>query len=140
VLTTTQQTTLAAEHTPAPWAEPFEDELSGVPFLRIETDQPTGPKLRDICEVSASFVDGDFVIDDETWSNARLIAAAPDHALIGWAVCVAAGRWEPSPAADGRGEFCINGIRFSTRLDEFGVPAMTDGLRAAIAKARGVRS
>lgn len=65
----------------------------------------------------------------------RVRDAAPDHAAIGWAMCVAAGRWEPW--GDGRGEFCMNGIRYATKLDEFGVPVMTDGMRAAISKATG---
>lgn len=71
----------------------------------------------------------------EIEANARLIAAAPDHALIGWAMCVGPGRWEPW--GDGRGEFCINGIRHATRLDEFGMPMMTENLRATILKAKG---
>jgi len=70
---------MSARPTPGPWAEPYDDELDGVPFLVIETDQPTGPKLRNICEVSATYTDDDcFVIDDEVRANARLIAAAPE--------------------------------------------------------------
>lgn len=72
---------------------------------------------------------------DAAEANARLIAAAPDHALICWAMCVAAGRWEPY--GDGRGEFCINGLRYSTRLDEFGCPVVNSAIRAAISKATG---
>jgi hypothetical protein len=72
---------------------------------------------------------------DEALANLHLIAAAPDHALIGWAMCVAAGRWEPW--GDGRGEFVINGIRHVTRLDQFGIPEVTPALRDALAKARG---
>ena len=68
-------------------------------------------------------------------ANARLIAAAPDHALLLWAMCVGAGRWEP--LGDLSGEFCINGIRHLTRLDENGCPEMTAGLRNAILTARG---
>jgi len=70
-------------------------------------------------------------------ADARLIAAAPDHALICWAVCVAAGRWEPSSNG---GEFCINGIRYSTKLDEFGCPVVNGPIRAAILKAQGTQS
>ena len=68
-------------------------------------------------------------------ANARLIAAAPDHADICWAMCMAGGLWQPW--GDGRGEFIINGIRFITKLDEFSVPIVTPALRAQIAKARG---
>ena len=77
----------------------------------------------------------DYTLGGDSRANARLIAAAPDHAAIGWAMCVGPARWEPF--GDMRGEFCMNGIRYLTKLDEFGVPEMTDGMRAAIAKARG---
>ena len=73
--------------------------------------------------------------DDQDIANARLIAAAPDHALICWAMCIAAGRWEPF--GDGRGEFCINGMRYSTNLDEFGCPVVNATIRAAIVRATG---
>lgn len=76
--------------------------------------------------------------DEEARANALLISLAPDHADIGWAMCVAAGRWEPQPyGLTLAGEFVINGLRFSTELDEFGVPRVTPALRAQIAKARG---
>jgi hypothetical protein len=71
----------------------------------------------------------------EVEANGALIAAAPDHALVIWAMCVAAGRWEP--LGDMSGEFCINGLRYSTVLDEFGCPAVNDVLRAAILSAKG---
>ncbi len=69
--------------------------------------------------------------------NARLIAAAPDHALVCWAMCMAAGRWEPSGTG---GEFCINGIRYSTKLDEFGCPIVNGSIRTAISRAQGLVS
>lgn len=72
---------------------------------------------------------------EQTAADARLIAAAPDHAAIGWAMCVGSARWEPW--GDGRGEFCMNGLRYATKLDEFGIPEMTDAMRAAIARATG---
>ncbi len=64
----------------------------------------------------------------------HVVAAAPDLALLGWAMCVGAGRWELH--GDLAGEFCINGIRHFTKLDEFGCPEMTAGMREAISKAR----
>ncbi|MEA3043001.1 MAG: hypothetical protein QOH47_839 [Sphingomonadales bacterium] len=67
---------------------------------------------------------------------ARLIAAAQDHAVIGWAMCVAAGSWRPF--GDGRGEFCLNGLCYATRLDEFGIPIVNSSIRSAIHKARGL--
>lgn len=77
-------------------------------------------------------------LTDEDVFNARLIAAAPDYAMFGWAICVGGGRWEPW--GDGRGEFCMNGMRHATKLDEFGVPEMTDAMRAAIRLAHGEQS
>ncbi|MBO9624133.1 MAG: hypothetical protein J7500_15605 [Sphingomonas sp.] len=71
---------------------------------------------------------------DEINRFARMFAAAPDHALIAWALCMAGARWEAW--RDGQGEFCIDGIRHCTKLDEFGVPTMTDGMRAAIAQSK----
>jgi hypothetical protein len=72
--------------------------------------------------------------NEEAKANALLTAAAPDHADIAWAMCVAAGRWEPF--GDGRGEFVLNGLRFATALDEFGVPRATAALRRQISDAR----
>lgn len=66
-------------------------------------------------------------------ADANLFTVASDHALVCWAVCVAAGRWEPS--GDGSGELCINSIRYSTKLDAFGCPTVNSSIRAAIEKA-----
>jgi hypothetical protein len=73
--------------------------------------------------------------EEEREANARLIVAAPDHALICWAMCVGTARWEPF--GDGRGEFCMNGLRHATTLDEFGCPVVTHGMREAIRLAQG---
>ena len=62
----------------------------------------------------------------------RLNRAAPDHAMIAAALCAGAARWEAYTS-----EFCIDGLRHGTHLDEFGVPEMTQGMRAAIIKALG---
>jgi hypothetical protein len=70
----------------------------------------------------------------EMRANAHLIAAAPDHALIGWAMCVQDGTWEEW--GPGKGEFCFCGMRYATSLDQFGCPVLTDALRAAITKAQ----
>lgn len=67
-------------------------------------------------------------------ANARLIAAAPDHALIGWAMCVQDGRWEEW--SGGKGEFCFAGLRHATKLDEFGCPVLTDHLRQVLEQSR----
>jgi hypothetical protein len=71
-------------------------------------------------------------------ANARLIAAAPDHALICWAMCVQDARWEEWVPFDGKGEFCFAGLRHATSLDEFGCPRLTDTLRTAIANSQTV--
>ena len=73
-------------------------------------------------------------IDLRSHPDARLIAAAPDHAAIAHALCSGVARWEPFTSGK-TGEFCIAGLRHCTTLDEFGVPVMTDHMRAAIAKA-----
>jgi hypothetical protein len=65
-------------------------------------------------------------------ANAQLIAAAPDHALICWAMCVQDGRWEEWVPYDGSGEFVFAGLRYATRVDEFGCPKLTPALRRAI--------
>lgn len=70
--------------------------------------------------------------------RARLIASAPDHALVAWALADATARWEPWDDA-GRGELCFGGLRYATRLDAFGVPALTEALRVGLTKARSVR-
>jgi hypothetical protein len=68
-------------------------------------------------------------------ANARLIAAAPDHALICWAMCVQDATWDEW--GPGKGEFCFAGLRHATTLDEFGAPVLTDHLRALLTQARG---
>lgn len=73
---------------------------------------------------------------EEAEAVARLIRAAPDHAMICSAMCAGAGRWEPFNSCSG-GEFCINGFRHSTELDEFGCPIVTESIRAAILRAKG---
>jgi hypothetical protein len=123
------------KHTPGPW---HRSESGDTTYI---IGHPTWPCSRNGHEQEWEVA----VIDDllgehpaEARANARLIAAAPDHALIGWAMCVAAGRWEP--LGDMSGEFCINGIRHMTKLDEFGCPAMSAGMRVAILKAQGASS
>jgi hypothetical protein len=62
--------------------------------------------------------------------DARLIPAAPDHAIVLREMAAGRMRWEPYPHDPNRGELCFNGLRHSTRLDEFGCPEITDVLRA----------
>lgn len=75
---------------------------------------------------------------DEMLANARLIAAAPDHALYGRAITARLIRWEPFlVGVNSGGELCCNGLRYSTTLDDFGVPRLPAALRAFLTKAEG---
>jgi hypothetical protein len=113
---------MSAGHTPGPWAfRPISGD-DGLGY--IEADG------HDIIHAGVSDLPA-----EENVANARLIAAAPDHALIGWAMCVGAGRWESFSSGIG-GEFCMNGLRHATALDEFGCPVLTDALRSAITRAQ----
>lgn len=64
--------------------------------------------------------------------TARLIAAAPDHALVARQMCGITDPLVWRPWGDGRGELCYDGICHVTRLDEFGVPEMPAHLRAKL--------
>jgi hypothetical protein len=120
--------TLDASVTPGPWA------VSILTPVLVTTADAGDGMVRNVA-IMQRHGNGLSSRDVEAMANARLVAAAPDHALIAWGLCVAAGRWEPW--GDGRGEFCINGVRFATALDAFGVPEMTAPLREALKRARG---
>jgi len=113
-----------SKHTPGPWAT---DPNCGHECVLA----PNGAMVADCAIFGTSRTFRRRGGDNE--ANARLIAAAPDHALICWAMCVGAGRWEPF--GDGKGEFCMNGLRHATELDEFGCPRVTESMRAALIKA-----
>jgi hypothetical protein len=72
-------------------------------------------------------------------TDARLIAAAPDHAVYARAITSGAIRWEWFTGSQTAGELCCDGLRYATELDEFGVPRLEDHTRAAIAKAEGTQ-
>jgi hypothetical protein len=124
---------MEAKHTPGPWSC-LSPSLSGHTTIR-------GPSGCDVAAVAyrseANFTVrfGGDLPDPEADANARLIAAAPDHALIAWAMCVQDGTWEEWDG-QGRGEFCFAGLRHATRLDEFGAPILTDNLRAILTEER----
>jgi len=68
-----------SKHTPGPWVISEDDSFDSVPFIPIETDLPTGPSFKFICEVKGNGVESDELgINDEDRANARLIAAAPE--------------------------------------------------------------
>lgn len=114
----------AALHTPGPWS--YQEQSDAYTHIVREGDGSPGG--------------GRFIVQfgqdtsGVAEANARLTAAAPDHADIAWATCVAGARWEPWN--DGRGEFILNFIRFVTELDAFGIPTVNAPMRAAIAHAR----
>jgi hypothetical protein len=64
---------------------------------------------------------------DDIRANASLISAAYDHALVASTLASGKLRWEPAT-----NELCFNRIRRATELDPFGVPRLSDGLRAAL--------
>lgn len=117
--------------TPGPWEQDFMDDYAimaenGSAIATVLTGADF-PCLND---------DEQLAVIPECEANARLIAAAPDHALICWAMCVQDGRWEEWTPYDGSGEFIFAGLRYATRIDEFGCPKLTPALRAAISQAR----
>ena len=77
---------------------------------------------------------------DDPQANARLIAAAPDHALVARALAAGVARWELFTNAEQSGELCIGGMRYVTQLDEFGVPELSDHTRHALAAGTGSAS
>ncbi len=122
-----------SKHTPGPWAV-GETDTFGTRVQAAEAHlHPQSGHLGSRMYVHAQIAICREVTAGACEANAKLIAAAPDHALICKAMCVAEGRWEPW--GDGRGEFCISGIRHATKLDEFGCPEVTPGMRTAIEKA-----
>lgn len=114
---------MSGQHTPGPWAW----------LSRQKVLNSAEGKILDHCPYEGMwFARYD---DEEDEANARLIAAAPDHATALRLIISGKARWEPWD--DVRGEFCIGGLRYSTELDEFGCPVVTDHVRAVIAKAEG---
>lgn len=75
---------------------------------------------------------------EEMKAHARLIAAAPNHALVARLFCLGRLRWEPfNHTGHSSGELVFLGLRYPSSLDEFGVPILGGNLRALIAKAEG---
>lgn len=108
---------------------------------RIAIHQPDNAPvwLGEVASVELSDLDDEQ--DGTARANASLIAAAPDHALLLAAFSKGAVRWEPFSLNTrfvkdtGKGELCVDGLRYVTALDAFGCPVLTDHLRAAVAKA-----
>lgn len=118
----------ALKATSGPWAHEQTDADEA-----IFVSAGAWPYGSTICEISLK----QNPREGDNHANAALIAAAPDHALICWAMCVQDATWDEWVPFDGKGEFCFAGLRYATKLDEFGCPAPTPALRAALARARG---
>lgn len=74
----------------------------------------------------------------ETYDMAsRLIESAPDHALYAAALTAGVARWEPFAGRQEIGEVCVDGMRHSANIDDFGVPVLSDHLRKCLKKALG---
>jgi hypothetical protein len=118
---------MGMKFTPGPWR--VDDRRDADGCLQVQAEH-RGPGSS-YCVAAVNFWDC-------AEANARLVAAAPDHALIGWAMCVQDGTWEEWAPFDGSGEFCFAGLRYTTRLDEFGIPKVTPALREAITQSQTV--
>jgi hypothetical protein len=55
-----------------------------------------------------------------TWLEGKL----RDHSIIASAFCRGVVRWEPFGGQQLKGELCVDGLRFSTELDDFSVPIL----------------
>jgi hypothetical protein len=83
-------------------------------------------------------VEGNPTSGPVTLANARLIAAAPAHAVLLSAMVRGLARWEAFPGGDGRkGEVCVGGLRYATELDETGCPVIQPHLYRVLARAEG---
>lgn len=116
---------MSAQHTPGPW-QFYADLPSADPNWHIVTNATR------MCVVANVHIEPG---NEMAVANARLIAAAPDHAMFGRAITSLGARWQNWN--ERCGEFCIGGLRYATDIDEFGVPVLNASIRAAIAKAEG---
>ena len=112
-------------HTPGPW---FLDRRGLGTLGSVETED--GDVIAQAMQVE------DDPKHEKRTANARLIAAAPDHALVARLLASGVLRWIDSGLClyfDGLHQSC-----YGTTLDEFGVPILTDELRRDIAKVEGL--
>lgn len=116
---------MSTQHTPGPW------RVRAGLTMYVMADLGNG-WLQEVCAVGPAMPGGYGVIQN---ANARLIASAPEHQLALYAIANLGARWESFQGID-FGEFCIGGVRYPSKLDEFGCPVIDDFIRAAIAKAK----
>src|SRR5262245_40312267 len=112
-----------SKHTPGPW-QTFDLEV--FPVDTVPNSNPNWMWNGDaICSMNAAARR----TNSEHVANARLIAAAPDHALFAKSIVAGLVRWEPFAEDKSKGEICCNGMRYTTQLDDFGVPAINASIR-----------
>lgn len=118
-----------SKYTPGPWRVEIDAAKNAAWPMKWPTIQAENYEV-----VGVEGLYGDIETDI---ANAHLIAAAPDHALFSSALVAGKIRWEAFAGNAEHGEICVGGMRWATKLDEFGVPVLTENTRAAIAKATG---
>lgn len=118
-------------HTPGPWTnEDFEitaEDGSVICSVNNVDDFP--------CIEEDNTENGTKQLIAEFEANARLIADAPDSTLLLRALCLGVARWELFAGSKIGGEVCCGGMRYSTELNEFGVPAIGAHVRHALQQA-----
>lgn len=67
-------------------------------------------------------------------ANAHLVLLAKDHALVARLLASGKMRWGALSDDLQKGNLWLKGVPYQTELDEFGVPRLTEALRAAIAR------
>lgn len=114
---------IAPAHTPGPWVVGSVRKYHQKEYVEILASDGLTPGAAPDYDVAWTRV-----------HDARLIAAAPDHAIALRLLASGVAQWETWQ--DGvRGEFIIGGMRYVTKLDQFGCPELHDVIRAAISKA-----
>ena len=116
---------ITTKHTSGPW------RIANLVKRWHDAYRIIGLKSKQVAQVST---DGGRNDSEETLANARLIAASPDHALVLRLITSGKAMWRIW-GPDHQGELCIDGVRYATKLDEFGCPELHPLLRAAISKA-----
>lgn len=65
-----------------------------------------------------------------------MMARLTEGVIFAQAVCAGKARWEPFSGLTDQGEVCVNGLRFSTHLED-GFPILNPRLSAELEKASG---
>lgn len=62
------------------------------------------------------------------------VAHDVDRAMVAAALVSGIASWEPFAGMGGDGVLCVAGFRYATRLDELGVPVLSDSSRADLVR------